>query len=75
VKRLDTWQRASDWLTQAAEPAAERERLLNPRTEYKLVVRQAFERGRRSDLAQEDRRRFEKPPQTPSFSSGRPGPG
>lgn len=75
VKRLDTWQRASEWLTQAAEPAVERERLLNPRTEYKLVVRRAFERGRRTDLAQEDRRRFEKPPQTPSFSSGRPGPG
>ncbi|MBM3748443.1 MAG: hypothetical protein FJW34_21905 [Acidobacteria bacterium] len=70
VKRLDTWQRAGDWLNKAAAHPDERERLLNPRTEYKLATRQAFERGARNDLAAEDRRRFEAPPQTTSSLTG-----
>ncbi len=70
VKRLDTWRRAGDWLNQTAGPVAERERLLNPRTEYKLVVRQAFERGGCTDLATEDRWRFEAAPQTTSSFTG-----
>ena len=72
TKRLDTWQRVGDWLRQAGAQAAdaEQERLLNPRREYKLVVRQAFERSGRSALAVEDRRRFEAPPHTTSSFTG-----
>jgi hypothetical protein len=70
VKRLDMWMRAGAWLNLMEGPAAERQPLLDPHTEYKLVVRQAFERGGHSAVAEEDRRRFEAPPQTISSFTG-----
>jgi uncharacterized protein (TIGR02646 family) len=70
--RYNTWQRVGRWLDRArrchgrlsAELAAELEELLRPGAAHKFVIRYLFRLAGRADLAAEDRRRFEAPPQT-----------
>jgi len=76
--RYDTWQRVGRWLDRArrcgrnltAELQAELEALLHPTAEHKLVIRYLFRLAGRADLASEDRRRFEAPPQRTSSLTG-----